>query len=219
MTDTSGPQRNYALAMGIVSDAQTDGEGLSRAMDRAKKTTLKGPPNQQQISLAQRWGIDLKENDTGWKLVKKLYPMIQARAFVYSVVRRLMGAKWQFYGESGLNEAWVDHVAKELISDPARNQFVMEMDNSVWGTKSDAWYRLGKRQWESETVQLVAKIARRDLSDLIQRAKHSKPPQQQLGKSKPLNARHTERRARSSGCSVILIFLTIIVSTGVFIFT
>jgi len=160
MKQSSGRQRDYALAMGIESDAQTDGDALSEAMNQAK-VSLKGPPNQRQKLLAERWGVEVGETDTGWDLVGRLYPIIKARSFVYSVVRRLVNARWQYHEESGLNPQWIDYLAMHIASTPDLCEQVVGMENTLSGTMADAWYRFGKRQWECEAVQFVVDAAYR----------------------------------------------------------
>lgn len=153
--------------MGIHANEQTNAGALSQAIDDAK-ARLNGPPNQEQLRLAQQWGIDVRDTDTGWRLLHKLYAVIQARAFVYSVVRRLAQAKWRYYAESGLNDEWVDYIARQLVADSECCQKVMDMENAVSGAKGDAWYRFGKNQAMSKPVHTVVEAARRDLPKLFQ---------------------------------------------------
>lgn len=158
MNSTSGRQRNYALAMGIVSDANSDGEWLSQTMDQVK-AELSGPPNQSQVLLARQWDVEVRAGATGWDVLDKLYQMIQTRAFVYSVMRRLTGERWQYYTDSGLNTKWIDEVARRLIANPEHSQQVADLENSSSGKKTDAWCRFGKRQWELAAVQEVLHAA------------------------------------------------------------
>ncbi len=200
---TSGRQRNYALAMGIESNADSDGKALSNAMEKAK-VTLKGRPNSKQLALAARWRLDVAPNATGWHVVDQLYPVIQARSFVYSVIRRIAGAKWQFYGQTGINDAWVDEVAILLNADQESRDFIMGMENTTSGTLADAWYRFGKRQWESDVVQSVAVAVKRDL-----------PPEYLSGSTLPARSpRPRGRRKQSTGCAVLLAMIGAVIAVA-----
>ncbi len=194
----TGRQRNYALAMGIKVSHDSKGQEVSQMMDRMKPI-LKGPPNRQQLKLASQWSIMVSSKDSGWDVVGKLYEMILAQAFVLSVVRKIAGAKWQFYSESMLPNDWVVRMAKQLMSCPSRQEFVRSMDNSMSGTRSDAWYRFGKRQVESEAFLFVANTARQEL------ARYLTPVSSHQGSRKARTQRVPVEVVKESGCSLVLV--------------
>jgi hypothetical protein len=211
MAVASGRQRNYALAMGIRSTPSTDRHMLSNLMDRTK-ASLDAPPNQEQVSLAQQWGIKVKGKNTGKNYRDELYDMIIARSFVYSIVRRMMKAKWKYFEESGLNDEWVTSVASEIIykNDTYRWK-VKEMDNAMSGTKSDAWFRFGEQQLQLDFVLAVADVAQSDLPpDYVAQYRQpsvSSPTAISTKQSSRKTASRTRRgtkRKNTSGCAIVL---------------
>lgn len=136
----TGKQRDYLAALGVELPPNASSESASRLIDDAKRN-LKCPPSRAQLALAHRWQVDLSKAKTGYDAVEMLYEYIHARRWIYSVCRRQAGAKWRYYGESGLNENAVNELAQWFKSN---RSFVNEIaDRSVGDTATgDAWYRL-----------------------------------------------------------------------------
>jgi hypothetical protein len=152
MSNTTGRQRLFAAALGIQIDDRMTADKLSALIDQEKKRRRE-PPTAGQRRTAAAWGVPILESDTFAGVVDRLWQAALARTFVYSVARRMSGSDWREHAECPLSEKAVSAIAADLCSDPERCAFVLEMDNSLSGTKGDAWFRFGKRQAVSEAYQ------------------------------------------------------------------
>jgi hypothetical protein len=216
MTNSSGRQRNYALAMGIVASPDCDAETLSALMSRAKEL-LNGPPNGVQRELVARWLIEIPFDANGWRVVDELYAFIQARTFVYSVIRRITGQKWRFYSDSGLNDDWICSIAKSLIMEPSRRSEVLEMDNTLSGTASDAWYRFGPKQFESPSAQFVRNSIHASAPDISKIVDDAATRLSAARASAKREARQSSTTTESpNGCSLVLLIAISLVSYAIY---
>lgn len=178
MTNTTGRQRMFAAALGIKITDRTDADRLSSQIDREKQRR-KEKPSKGQLRVASEWGVIVKPDDTFGRMLDKLWDAGLARVFVFSVARRTQVADWRCHDESGLANAWVAQVASDLCADSNRCIYVLNMDNSLSGTKGDAWFRFGKRQVESDAYlyveqRLISEQSYSLVSDDVRKSKRQK---------------------------------------------
>lgn len=191
MANTTGRQRLFAAALGIKMTDRTDADTLSAQIDREKQQR-KEKPTKGQLRIASEWGVSVTPEDTFGRLLDKLWDVGLARVFVYSVARRTLAADWRFHDESRLPQSWVAQVASDLCSDAGRCEFVLEMDNSLSGTRGDAWFRFGKRQAESDAYKYVEER-------LISEQRYS-PVAEEERKAK----RQSKQKPQKQGCLVMV---------------
>jgi len=192
MASTSGRQRLFAAALGIRVTDRTDADTLSKQIDREKQRR-KEKPTKGQLRVAKEWGVVVAPEDTFGRLLDRLWDAGLARVFVFSVARRARAADWRFHDESRLPQSWVADVASDLCTDAERCTFVLNMDNSLSGTKGDAWFRFGKRQAESDAYLYVEQR-------LISEQRYS-PVSEEERKAK----RQAKQKPQSQGCLVMIV--------------
>ena len=192
MESTSGRQRLFASALGISYDDSTSAERLSEAIDREKQHR-KGPPSKGQRHVAREWGVPVLQAETFADVLDRLWNVALARTFVFSVARRMAVADWRFHRDSGLSNELVSRVASAVCDDPERCAFVLELDNSLSGTRGDAWFRFGKRQTEHAAYRFVeAQLADAGLRP---------------GKAPKASVKRTRKVEKPKGCLSVFLFV------------
>jgi hypothetical protein len=181
MTDlATGRQRLFAKALGITSADRMDRDAVSKAITDAKSRRA-DPPNTGQLATAQSWGIDLSKAKTSGAATDGLWKAALARVYVYSILRRAAEADWHYHTDCPVSESWINRVAIDLRQDWKRSEIVEEMDNSLSGTKGDAWVRFGKLQAQTAAFAFVEAAINRDsvLAQMASGPKKSarRPPQ------------------------------------------
>jgi hypothetical protein len=194
----TGRQRLFAKAIGISGADRMDRDSVSIAIDAAK-SRRSGPPNTEQLKTASRWGVDLSRAKTASVATDRLWRAAVARVYVYSVVRRLAGAEWQYHDDCPVAELWINKNAFELCDDWKRAETVEQIDNSMSGTKGDPWVRFGKRQAESDAFKFVEDAVQRD-SILARVANAPAKPKRQQEREK----------ANGDGCLTMLLSLLVL---------
>ena len=192
MASTTGRQRLFATALGIKVTARTDADSLSNQID-CEKQRRKENPSKGQLRVAGEWGVVVKHDDTFGRMLDRLWNAGLARVFVFSVARRTLAADWRFHDESNLTQTWVAQVASDLCAEAERCTFVLSMDNSLSGTKGDAWFRFGKRQAESDAYLYVEQR-------LICEQMYSV-----VSKNERKTKQQEKKKPQSQGCLVMLV--------------
>jgi hypothetical protein len=194
----TGRQRLFAKAIGVFGVDRMDRDSVSVAIDAAK-SRRSGPPNAEQLKTAISWGVDLSRAKTAGAATDRLWRAALSRVYVYSVLRRLCEAEWQFHDECPIPQSWINKTAVELCDDWKHAKTVEQMDNSMSGTKGDPWVRFGKRQAETEAFKFVESAVQRD-SILAQVANApAKPIRQQV-----------QETAKGDGCLTMLFSLLVL---------
>ena len=123
---------------------------------RVVARTASGPANVSQKRFAHRFGLAFSESATGWELSGKLFQFLLARVFVFSVYRKLTGAKWRFFRESSLGDETVNSVARVLCCEP---RCLAEIERLSVGssTTGDQWHRLSGGSTQSAAFELVSR--------------------------------------------------------------
>jgi len=202
MSNTTGRQRLFAAALGIKVTDRTDADRLSSQID-SEKQRRKEKPSKGQVRVASEWGVIVKPDDTFGRMLDRLWNAGLARVFVFSVARRTLAADWRSHDESRLPQTWVAQVASDLCADAERCTFVLDMDNSLSGTKGDAWFRFGKRQAESAAYRYVE-------LRLISEQQYS-PVSEGKRKAK----RQVKQKPQNQGCLVMLTAVLFTVTAAV----
>ena len=148
-------QRIDSLTLGVPLGSDTMTYQRVSQMINAAKAKMTGPPNHFQISLASRFGITLDANAIGWDYRRALYEALTVKSFIYSVWRRHCEARWKFYDEAGLNEAWVDSVCRAILADSTLTHAANQYAFTESQTKSDLWCNMGKAWMKNEAVRYV----------------------------------------------------------------
>lgn len=197
----TGRQRLFAKAIGVSNVDRMDRESVSIAIDAAKGRRS-GPPNAEQLKTATSWGIDLAGAKTAGAATDRLWRAALSRVYVYSVLRRLCEANWQFHDECPISQSWINKTAVALSDDWRRADSVEQMDNSMSGTKGDSWVRFGKRQAETEAFKFVVNAAHRD-SILAQVA------------NSPTKRKRQKETVKGDGCLNMLLSLLVLAACSI----
>jgi hypothetical protein len=193
MEPTSGRQRLFAKALGISFDESTTAEQLSEAID-CEKQRRHEMPSKGQRHVAREWCVPITPDDKFSSVLNRLWNVALARTFVFSVARRMSGADWRFHDECPLSSEQVSRIASAVCDDPERCAFVLEMDNSLSGTRGDAWFRFGKRQAEHPAYTFVeALLAEAGM---------------QAGPARIVTSKRTRQVQQSKGCFSVVLFLS-----------
>jgi hypothetical protein len=199
MSQASGRQRLLAAALGICGVDRMTREELSAEIDR-QKGQRQSPPNEAQLRVAAKWGLDISSAKTAGAATNRLWDAALAQVFVLSVMRKICGADWRFHEDCILPNVWINKTAIDLVKDAERAEIVREIDNAMSGTAGDAWFRFGKRQAESIAYRFVADAAQREFGSEISIAKTG----------------NRNTRIASDGQSGCLVVLTVLVALSVF---
>ncbi len=181
---------DYPASIGQLRSAQAYGTPIPRKPTKEKVRKLnyaaacdpKVPANPAQLKLAASWGVEHDAGITRGDLHTMLMDMWPARAWVYSVCRKMTGAKWRHYRESGLSDQKVFRLAFVLTQNDEMFQTVQARDPSGSSTgyppASDDWYLMTAKATKSDAYVFIAELAQRDLgirAAAVAPAKRSKP--------------------------------------------
>lgn len=152
---TTGRQRDYALSMGIVIDRNSITRSqLSQHID-SLKPTLSGPPNEVQLQIIQNLGLEIKPGAIGSRVSSMLFEAFIVQAFIFSVYRKHMNARWKFHDQTGLNDEWVFDVMRTILGNRELHSAVYEYENTHSETGNDVWFNMGKGWLRNAAVVFV----------------------------------------------------------------
>ena len=141
--ETNARQRQWALCAGVPID-ETTSYRKYRARIESVKPGLRDVSNtKSQRALAARLGTELPANGNGWDAASYLSDLLDARAWVYSVCRKLSGQRWKHYRQSGLNDGEVCRLAREIFVDAEIKKYLSDREGGA-NSSGDAWFRIMK---------------------------------------------------------------------------
>lgn len=151
-------QIESALLSGIVAPRGITWRQLKELVAQDKKQSYNSPPNSVQLQLAASWGTTLDGLATRAAARSYFYSFLEAREWVYSVLRHAYGANWRSYDDSGIDMRTVGAIAAELLREPGCLESAGELN--IRQGAGDRWVTITKkRQATAAYAFVVARIA------------------------------------------------------------
>ena len=194
---TTAGQRHYAKALGVSFSDGTTREELSESIERGK-AKRKGKPNRAQLKLARQFGLPIPGDANGYDATDILFEFLNVRAWVYSVCRHLIGAKWSRYAQSGLPDDVINKIAKwmtERVTEVGKIHKTFGSASKTDAIDGDVWYRMGSRIAASEAYQVVAESVQVQMGESLKKAA------KRVAKSPSRN------QSSRSGCLLVLVVI------------
>jgi len=190
---TSARQRIFAIAWGIPFNAKTSREALSREIDRAMEEQGT-PANKTQLRLAKQCGIEVQKGATRNDLKDRLWEFQCAVAYVLSVLRHSLGARWKRYYDANVDDGDIYPIAHELIASGLWRDSSLEHTDSL---NADMWYRITKKAAEQGSYRFVLEKAESRMAAVL--AKRRNKPKREASQNAGAPAR------KGGGCVLVLV--------------
>lgn len=134
---SSARQRNYAIALGIRFDPSITRRDLSVLIDSPRPRE----PNSRQRSTVRELGTTLPSEATFYDAVDVIWKHLEARAWICSVVRKLVGARWRHHTECILREHELRLLIRQML-DHEEFGDIFDFLRPTRSRRGDMWFSI-----------------------------------------------------------------------------